>query len=254
MAEVVSLGEAVGAVSSGHRLGVGGMMLARRPVAACRAVAEIGRTGLEVIGLTCSVETDLLIQAGAVATLRTSMISLGLFGFAPSWAEAVADGRIDVIAETEMSIVGGLRARLAGVGFEPAVAWQETDYLLARPDVKSVRCPYTGDEYVAFPRVDVDVALVHALAADQSGNAYLGTDLGVDRELARCASTTILSAERLMSTDELLRYGEIDVPGRDVDFVVEVPGGARPTSCEPDYAIDADAFLRWSDHRVLEVR
>ncbi|MCC7448398.1 MAG: CoA transferase subunit A, partial [Anaerolineae bacterium] len=185
-------------------------------------------------------ESDLLIGAGCVSKVRSCYFGLEIFGFAPMFTAAQ---NLNVIPETEASLAYGLRATMAGVGFMPALAWIGTDMLTLRPDVKTVVDPYTGDERVAFPALRPDVTVVHALAADRSGNLRLNANWGVDRELAFTASTVIVTAED--SVDELT--GGVDLIGSLVTAVVHVPRGAWPTSCYPLYPVGGGEILRYID-------
>ena len=141
--------------------------------------------------------------------------------------------------ETEASLAFGLRATLARVGFMPSLAWLGTDLPRVRPDVKTVRDPYSGEEYVAFPAIRADVVVIHALVADRMGNARLGGNLGLDRELAMASDQVIVTAERLVDRLD----GPLEMPGVRTTAVVEVPRGAWPTSCYPDYPVDGDELL-----------
>ncbi len=47
----------------------------------------------------------------------------------------------------------------------------ETDLFRVRPDIRQVICPYTGEQLPALLSIKPDVALIHALAADEQGNA-----------------------------------------------------------------------------------
>src|SRR5438034_700979 len=75
---------------------------------------------------------------------------------------------------------------------------RQTDLMKLRPDVKTVHDPYSGEELVAFPAVHCDVAVIHALVADRSGNARLNQNRGVDLELSLVAKTVILTAEEIV--------------------------------------------------------
>jgi glutaconate CoA-transferase subunit A len=135
--------------------------------------------------------------------------------------------------ETEASLAFGIRASLAGVSFMPGLGWIGTDLLKLRPDVKVIDDPYNpGQKLAAFPAVDWDWAVIHALQADPSGNARLNGNLGIDVELS-------LGARRgLIITTE-------DVTGALVKAVVHAPNGAWPTSCYPLYAVGGDEILRY---------
>lgn len=241
---LISLDEAAALVRPGQTLALGGNMLYRRPVAFVRALLRRPDrpTGLTLLAITAAYESDLLVGAGLVSHTRTCYFGLEAFGFAPMFTQAVQAGRCTVIEESEASLAFGIRARMAGVGFMPSQAWQGTDLLALRPDVRTVRDPYSDDELVAFPAIGCDVAVLHALASDRWGNVRLNKNLGIDLELAVVAETVIVTAETLVE-----QLDEADLPGALVDYVVEAPRGAWPTSCYPHYAIDGDEILRYID-------
>ena len=64
------------------------------PMAATRALIKRGVKRLHLVALpTSSLQADLLIGAGCVATLETSAVSLGEFGPAPRFTAAVTSRR-----------------------------------------------------------------------------------------------------------------------------------------------------------------
>jgi glutaconate CoA-transferase subunit A len=148
-------------------------------------------------------------------------------------------GEVEIIEETEASLAFGLRATLAGVGFMPSRAWLGTDLPRVRPDVKTVKDPYSSQEYVAFPAISADVMVIHASVADQSGNALVHGNLALDRELGLAAKRVIITAERVVERLE----GPLELAGIGIDTVVEAPNGAWPTSCYPDYPLDGNELL-----------
>lgn len=241
---LISLAEATALVRPGDTLALGGNMLYRRPVAFVRALlrrSDLPRE-LTLLAITAGYESDLLVGAGLVRQTRTCYFGLEAFGFAPMFTEAVHAGRCTVIEETEASLAFGIRATMAGVDFMPSRAWLGTDLLALRPDVQTLASPYSGEEVVAFPAIDCDVAVIHALAADPQGNVRLNKNLGIDLELAVIARTVIVTTEAVVD-----RLDEADLPGALVDHVVEAPRGAWPTSCYPHYSINGDELLRYLD-------
>src|SRR5260221_2880996 len=239
---VVSLSEAASLVKSGQTLALGGVTLYRRPVA---FVYELLRreprlSDLTLLFFTAGYESDLLVGAGCVSRVRSCYFGLEIFGLAPMFTSA---RNIEVTQETEGSLAAGLRASMAGVGFMPALGWIGTDMLKLRPDVKCVTDPYTGEELVAFPALNCDVAVIHALVADRSGNARLNRNRGVDQELALVAETVIITAEEVV--DELTT--DVDLIGSMVTAVVNAPHGPYPTSCYPLYPVGGGEILRYVD-------
>ncbi len=243
MSKVLSLDQAARLLTSGSTLGLGGMTLYRRPVAFVRALLGTDVTALTLISLTSGFESDLLVGADRVRRLRTCYFGLESFGLAPMFTQKATAGEVEVVEETEASLAFGLRATLAGVGFMPSLAWLGTDLPQVRPDVKTVQDPYSGRQYTAFPALRVDVMVIHAPVADRSGNAEVYGNLGLDRELALAADLVIITTERVV--DRLT--GPLDLAGVGVDFVVQVPHGAWPTSCYPDYPLDGDELLDYVD-------
>jgi glutaconate CoA-transferase subunit A len=243
MDRTISLEQAAELVPSGCTLALGGMTLYRRPVTFVRQLLRSGVTDLTLLSLTCGFESDLLVGAGRVRRVRTCYFGLEAFGLAPMFTQQAAAGEIEVVEETEASLAFGLRAELAGVGFMPSLAWLGTDLPRVRPDVQTVQDPYSGREYTAFPAIQVDVVALHAPVADRWGNARLGGNLALDRELGMAARHLIITADRVVERLE----GPLEVPGIRSTVVVEAPHGAWPTSCYPNYPLDGDELLDYVD-------
>jgi len=246
--KVISIEQAVEFVQPGNMLALGGMTLYRRPVAFVRAlVRRYKRTGqpneLTLLAFTAGYESDLLLGAGLVSSVRTCYFGLEIFGFAPMFTFLANSGQVNIIEETETSISMGLRAHMASVGFMPGLGWQGTDLPRLRPDVRTVIDPYTGEELMAFPAIHPDVAVIHALRADFDGNALIGDNKGVDVELSLTARKVIITAEELVP--ELTRA---DLVSPCIHAVVELPQGAAPTSCHPIYSLDAEAILAYAEN------
>jgi glutaconate CoA-transferase, subunit A len=243
----ISLDDAVERVESGSLLALGGMTNYRRPIGFVRAlIKHFLQTGqpndLTLLSFTAGLESDLLVGAGMVSRVRTCYFGLEIFGLAPMFTYYANRGEVDIIEETEASLAFGLRAQMAGVGFMPGRGWLSTDLPKLRPDVKTIIDPYNGEELIAFPAIKPDLAVLHVLEADQDGNARLGRNKGVDEELMATAVDVILTAEQI--TTELSR-AELVSPF--VNGVVNVPNGAAPTSCHPNYALDGEMFLSYTE-------
>jgi glutaconate CoA-transferase subunit A len=226
-------------------LALGGMTMYRRPMAYALGLSNFFAnhgypSDLTLLSFTGGLESDILIAAGMVKRVRSCYFGFEAFGLAPYFTQAASQGSIQIVEETEASIALGLRATLAGVGFMPSFAWQGTDLLKLRPDVQTVRDPYSDEELTAFPAIHCDVAVLHAHEADPEGNANIGGNWGVDRELALAAQTVIITAEKVVP-----RLERADIVAPIVDAVVEKPNGAWPTSCHPLYPLDGHAILRY---------
>lgn len=237
--------EAIQLIAPSSMLGLGGMTNYRRPVAFCKELIkhyqETGEPGeLTLLAFTAGYESDLLVGAEIAKRIRSCYFGLEIFGLAPMFTHYANQGEIEVIEESEASLALGLRANLAGIGFLPARAWIGTDLLTLRPDVHTIRDPYTGEELVAFPAIKPDVAVIHAIQADREGNAIIGKNIGVDEELALAADKVILTTEEIVE-----KLDQADIVTQFVDAVVHAPGGALPTSCHPLYQVDGRELLSY---------
>lgn len=242
----ISLDDAVRRVQSGDMLALGGMTLYRRPVAFVRALIALPHppSDLTLLAFTAGYESDLLVGAGLVRRVRTCYFGLEIFGLAPQFTVRAASGEIEIIEETEASLAFGLRAAMAGVGFMPGRAWLGTDLPRLRPDVRTVKDPYSGETLIAFPAIHPDIAVIHALRADPEGNAVIGKNKGIDEELALTAGQVIITSEEIVP-----RLEQADIVAPLVDAVVHAPRGAAPTSCHPLYPLDGEAILAYCENQ-----
>lgn len=234
-------------VKSADMLALGGLTIYRRPVAFVKSlIARFQQTGepndLTLLAFTGGFESDLLVGTGIVTKVRSCYFGLEIFGLAPMFTHHANRGNIKIIEETEASLSFGLRAQISGVGFMPGRGWIGTDLTKLRPDVHTVTDPYSEEELMAFPAIQPDVAVIHALRCDPDGNAQIGKNKGVDLELPLAAKTVIITTEEIVP-----ELAEADVFGPYVSAVVHAPGGAAPTSCHPIYPVDGDYLLAYTE-------
>lgn len=244
MTKFLKLSEAAKLIHDSSTLALGGMTLYRRPVAFVRELLrrETRPQDLTLMCFTAGYESDLLVGAGCVSKVRTVYFGLESFGLAPMFTEKANRGEIQIIEETEASIVLGLRAEVSGVSFMPSTAWVGTDLPKVRPDVKAISDPYSGETLTAFPAIPVHVAVIHALEADPNGNVKINNNLGIDPELVYAANTVIVTVERMVDRVEKSTDGMI-IPAPGADVIALAPKGAMPTSCYPDYPLSGGALM-----------
>ena len=247
MDKQITMQQAIDWVSSGSCLALGGMTLYRRPVAFVRALIQHNLSSgepnhLTLLAFTAGFESDLLVGAGIADRIRSCYFGLEIFGLAPMFTYYANRGEIEIIEETEASIALGLRARTAGIGFMPGRAWLGTDLPRLRPDVKTIDDPYTGETLMAFPAINPDIAVIHALRADTDGNALIGKNKGIDEELSITAGKVIITVEEIVP-----ELAEADIVAPFVTGVVLAPNGALPTSCHPLYPLDGESILTYTE-------
>lgn len=242
-----TLDEAVSAVESGMTIGIGGWGSRRKPMALVRALLRTDVTDLTVVTYG-GPDLGLLCAAGKVKRVYYGFVSLDSPPFYDPWfAKARTTGAIEAREMDEGMLRCGLQAAAQRLPFLPIRAGLGSDVRAFWGDeLKTVRSPYpTGDGYeelLAMPALDLDVALVHLDLGDTSGNAaYTGIDPYFDDLFLMSAQRRVMSVERVVPTDELVKSvapQQLLVNRMMVDHVVEAPGGAHFTSAEPDHRRD----------------
>ncbi len=240
------LADAIGSLPAGAVVAVGGGVMARKPLAAVRALAASGARELELVTFTGSLDVERLLGAGCLRSVRSSHVSLGEAGRASAFEAAVVAGEIEDLEESEWMLLGRLRAAAAGMPFLPTRAGLGSELVAAR-GLREVLDPYTGTSYLAVPALHPDLALIHAWRADSDGNVQMPWPpehlADVDVLIARAAKRAIVTVERLVPAEEVRRTAERTVLfGFEVDAVVEAPRGAWPTASAPDYGPDVEAI------------
>ena len=242
--KITNLEDTLSFVEPGSTLALGGMTLYRRPVAFVHALLRAPEPpgDLTLLCFTASYESDLLVGAGLVSAVRSCYFGMEIFGLAPMFTQAANQGLLRIIEETEASLALGMRAHLGNVSFLPAKGWLGTDLPALRPDVKIIEDPYNpGQQLMAFPAISWDVAVIHALQADPSGNALLNGNVAVDEDLALGADHVIVTTEEIVTGFD----HPVNIPGAVVDAVVHAPMGAWPSSCYPHYPLAGGEIMRY---------
>ena len=246
MDKLSSIQEILPLVKPDSMLAIGGMTLYRRPVTFTLELIKYAYQthtsyNFTLLSLTGGYECDLLVGAQLARTIRTCYFGLEIFGFAPMFTYYGNRGELNILEETEASLAFGLRAQMAGVSFMPGRGWIGTDLPILRPDLKIIVDPYKGEELMAFPAIKPDLAVIHALVADVQGNALIGKNKALDEELTIASEVVVITAEEIVPELE-----QADIVAPFVDYVIEAPSGAQPSSCHPKYGLDGYQLMEYT--------
>lgn len=231
--------EAARLVDDGDTIILGGCMFARTPMALLHDVLRQRRQGLVVCRNLSWLEAELLMVAGATHRLVTSWQGLGVpWGLSRILREEVETGRVQFEEWSHFAMGLRFRAAAMGVPFVPALTMLGSD-LMSTTAATTIRCPFTGETLAAIPALFGDVALIHVQRADPFGNCQIDGYRHMDEDIARAATTVIVSAEEIVPADEIRRHPDrTAIPSLLVDAVVEAPFGAYPGECYGRYETD----------------
>ena len=243
----MTVDEVVAELRDGMTIGIGGWGSRRKPMALVRGIARSSLRDLTVVSYG-GPDVGLLCAAGKVRRVVFGFVSLDSIPLEPHFRAAREAGAIEATELDEGMLQWGLYAAALRLPFLPTRAGLGSDVMRVNPELRTVRSPYDdGEEVVAMPALRLDAALVHQNRADARGSAqYLGPDPYFDDLYCMAAEKAYVSCERIVPTEELAAGGPVQslrVHRRMTHGVVETPGGAHFTSCEPDYARD-EAFQR----------
>jgi glutaconate CoA-transferase subunit A len=231
--------EVVEAIPAGSTIAIGGSSLSRKPMSLVRALAARGAGDFRLIVDVGGPEVDLLLGTRKVSRVVYAFVGFEIMGLAPNFRRAREQQTTEFEEWTEFTVMAGLDATVKNVPFLPTHAGLGTDVLTVNPSFRLFQDPIEGETLVAVPALKPDFALIHVNLADPFGNGVILGDGHVDVLCAKAARHTILSAERIVSPEELQRYGrDVQIHRIHVDAVVEAAWGAHFTGCAPYYRAD----------------
>ncbi|MBQ0868021.1 CoA transferase subunit A [Streptomyces sp. RK75] len=239
----LSLPEFAGRITSGMTVGIGGWGARRKPMALVRALLRTGVRDLTVV--SCGgPDVGLLAASGRIRTLIAPFVTLDSVPLEPHFRAARESGALCFEEWDESMFLWGLTAAAHRLPFMPVRGGLGSDVPRRTPRLRTVTSPYEdGEELLAAPALDLDVALVHMNRADVRGNGQsLGPDPYFDDLFTEAARHTYLSCEQIVG-----RFAgppqSLLVQRQNVTGVLHTPRGAHFTSCAPDYGRD-EAFQR----------
>ena len=240
--------EVAAQLRDGMTIGIGGWGSRRKPMSIIRAILRSPLRDLTLVTYG-GPDVGLLCAAGKVKRVVYAFVSLDSIPLEPHFRKARQEGVIEDEPLDEGMFLLGLQAAAWRVPFLPTRVGLGSDLFRDNPRLRTVRSPYDdGEELVAAPALTLDAALVHLNRGDARGNGqFLGPDLYFDDLILSAATgNRFMSVERIVDTADFAKEGSFHtqrISRMMVDGVVEAPGGAHFTSCQPDYERD-EAFQR----------
>jgi glutaconate CoA-transferase subunit A len=119
-----------------------------------------------------------------------------------------------------------------------------TDLPKVTSTIAPITCPFTGEELMAVPALNPDVAVIHAQQADRRGNVAIWGIVGIQKEAVLSARRTIVTVEEVV--DEFVpRPFQVVLPSAAVGAISVVPHGAHPSYADGYYDRDNAFYEAW---------
>ena len=252
--KLMSVSDAVARfVHDGDYLASGGFGGNRIATALLHEVVRQERTNLGFAGHTTTHDFQILAAGTRTGKQIFSRLDaayiLGLEarGLSAQARRLLESGEVEVCEWTNYALACRFRAAATGVPFVPVRSMLGTD-TFRESAAKEIECPFTGKSLTAVPALYPDVALIHVHESDLFGNCRIRGITVADWDLSRASKHVIVSAERIVSTDEIRSDPNATaIPAFCVDAVCHVPYGSFPGNMAGEYFSDEEHLKAWLD-------
>ncbi len=210
----------------------------RGPSSLIREIVRQKKKNLWLCGKFTYVACAILVEAGCA-----DKIDIGFIGFGPWISRAVREQKCEIYEYSNAIMTLRLKAGAMGLPFLPARSFGGTDGF-TYSGCKIAEDPFTGKPVLLVPAINPDCSIIHVHQSDEFGNARVfGTGIA-HQECALASKRVIVSAEEIVSTDEIRRDpGRTSIPHFSVDAVVHAPYGAYPGTVQGYYASDPEGVV-----------
>lgn len=263
--KIMTLQEAVGKfVKDGDHIVTGGFTTNRKPYALVYEILRQGQKDLVGESGPAGGDWDMLIGAGRVkAYINCYTANSGVTNVSRRFRAWYEQGKLNMEDYSQDVIMLMLHAAALGLPYIPVRLMMGTDLvhkwgiseevrktIPGIPDKKYVYVDHPfkeGEQVVAIPTPQIDVALIHAQQASPDGTCAIWGDELHDVDIAMAAKYCIITVEQVVSNEQIRLNPELNkIPGFCVDAIVHAPYGAHPAQCYGFYDYD-NPFLKVYD-------
>jgi glutaconate CoA-transferase subunit A len=240
------------------------------PFAAGHEIIRQRLTGLTLVRMTPDLIYDQMIGCGCAKKLVFSWGGNPGVGSLHRLRDAVERGWPHPLEIEEHSHSAMAHAYAAGAANMPCAIFRGylgSDLAQVNPRIRSITCPFTGEQLASVPAIRPDVTVIHAQKADRRGNVLISGIVGVQKEAVLAAAKAVVTVEEIVEELGTEGTNAVVLPSWTIAAVVEAPGGARPSYAHGYYhrdnafytawdeiARDRDRFTAWVDQEVRRGR
>jgi glutaconate CoA-transferase subunit A len=152
---------------------------------------------------------------------------------------------IETVEHSHSAMAQAYEAGAAGLPCAIFRGYKGADLPKVNPAIKTVICPFTGEELAAIPAHRPDVTFIHAQKASEKGDVLIEGIIGVQKEAALAAKRVVVTVEEVVPSFKGLHPNLTILPHWTIDAIAVVPGGAHPSYTHGYYARDNAAYLEW---------
>lgn len=217
------------------------------PFAAGHEIIRQRRRNLSLVRMTPDLIYDQMIGAGCAAKLTFSWGGNPGVGSLHRFRDAVENdwpAPLKIEERSHSDLANAYVAGAANLPFAMLRGYAGSDFARFNPQIRSIRCPFTGEELAATQSVRPDVTIIHAQKADRKGNVLLWGILGVQKEAVLASRHSIVTVEEKVESLNAPMNACV-LPAWVIDAVCLVPRGAAPSYSYGYYERDNVFYRQW---------
>jgi glutaconate CoA-transferase subunit A len=218
------------------------------PFAAAHEIIRQGQRHLTLIRMTPDLIYDQLIGIGAADRLIFSWGGNPGVGSLHRLRDAVENGwpvPLELEEHSHAAMANAYEAGACNLPFAAFRGYKGVDLPSVNPNIRSVKCPFTGITLAAVPAIRPDVTIIHAQRADRKGNVLLEGIVGVQKQAVLAAKRAVVTVEEIVDHLEAPSFNSVILPSWTIAAIVAVPGGAYPSYAQGYYRRSNGFYKEW---------
>jgi len=236
------------------------------PFAAGHELIRQRRRRLTLVRMTPDLIYDQMIGMGCASRLVFSWGGNPGVGSLHRFRDAIENewpAHLDIEEHSHADMAARYQAGASGLPFAVTRGYVGSDLPRYNAKIRSIACPFTGEQLTATPALNPDITVIHAQKADRKGNVLIFGIVGIQKEAAMAARKVIVTVEEMVDNLEA-PVNSCVLPAWVISAVCVVPGGAHPSYAHGYYKRDnafcmawetiskqRDTFVSWMNTHVL---
>ena len=218
------------------------------PHAAAHEAIRQGIADLTLLRMTPDIIYDQMIGMGLAKKVIFSYAGNPGVGLLRRMRDAIENQyprAIETVEHSHSAMAQAYEAGASGLPMTVFRGYKGAGLAAVNPDIRTVTCPFTGEELAAIPAHRPDVTFIHAQKASETGDVLIEGIVGVQKEAALAARRVVVTVEETVPDFAGLHPNLTVLPHWTIDAIAVVPGGAHPSYTHGYYARDNAAYLDW---------
>jgi glutaconate CoA-transferase subunit A len=218
------------------------------PHAAAHEAIRQGRKDLTLIRMTPDIVYDQMIGMGCAKKLIFSFAGNPGVGLLRRLRDAVENDwpvPLEIEEHSHAGMANGYEAGAAGLPSAVFRGYIGAELKRVNANIKSITCPFSGEELACVPALNPDVGIIHAQKADRQGNVLIEGIIGAQKEAVLASRRAVVTVEEIVEDFADIHPNACILPHWTVTAIVPVPGGAHPSYAHGYYPRDNAAYLEW---------